>query len=74
MLCQLPRVAAVRIHDVDVAAHPPVAPAALAVFKSRIFVFLSSDLALKAPQELFKDVSRLTSRDASRHASMPLTH
>ena len=42
--------------------------------KRMVGILSLSDLALKGPQELFKDVSKLTSRDASRHASMPLTH
>lgn len=33
-----------------------------------------SDLALRAPKDLFVEVSRLAARDASRHASAPLTH
>ena len=33
-----------------------------------------SDLALRAPKDLFMEVSRLAARDASRHASMPLAH
>jgi CBS domain-containing protein len=33
-----------------------------------------SDLALRAPKELFMEVSRLAARDASRHASAPLAH
>jgi CBS domain-containing protein len=34
-----------------------------------------SDLALRAPQDLFVEVSRLVARDASRHASAsPLAH
>ena len=45
---QLPRLAAVRIHDVDLEAHPPVNTFGhLTVFKSRISVFLSSDPALE---------------------------
>ncbi len=33
-----------------------------------------SDLALRAPKDLFVEVSRLAARDASRHASAPLAH
>ena len=33
-----------------------------------------SDLALRGPQDLFMQVSRLAARDASRHASGPLPH
>jgi CBS domain-containing protein len=32
-----------------------------------------SDLALRGPQELFSKVSTLTSRDALRHTSKPMT-
>ena len=42
--------------------------------KRMVGILSLSDLALKGPQELFTQVSKLTSRDASRHASMPLTH
>ena len=42
--------------------------------KRMVGILSLSDLALKGPQELFKEVSKLTSRDASRHASMPLPH
>ena len=33
-----------------------------------------SDLALRAPKELFAEVSRLVARDASRHASTAMAH
>jgi CBS domain-containing protein len=33
-----------------------------------------SDLALRAPEDLFVEVSRLAARDASRHASGPTAH
>jgi CBS domain-containing protein len=33
-----------------------------------------SDLALKGPKELFNKVTKLTSRDAGRHASQSATH
>jgi CBS domain-containing protein len=42
--------------------------------KRMVGILSLSDLALKGPQELFQEVSRLTSRDATRHAAMPLTH
>src|ERR671910_634938 len=42
--------------------------------KRMVGILSLADLALKGPQELFKEVSKLTSRDASRHASMPLPH
>ena len=42
--------------------------------KRMVGILSLSDLALKGPQKLFTEVSKLTSRDASRHASMPLTH
>lgn len=33
-----------------------------------------SDLALRAPKDLFGEVTRLVARDASRHASAPMAH
>lgn len=43
--------------------------------QKRIIGILSlSDLALRGPQELFNKVSKLASRDASRHASTPVAH
>lgn len=43
--------------------------------KKRMIGILSlSDLALRGPQELAHQVSKLTSRDAQRHASMPAAH
>jgi CBS domain-containing protein len=40
--------------------------------KKRMIGILSlSDLALRGPQELFSEISKLTSRDAQRHASTP---
>ena len=43
--------------------------------QKRIVGILSlSDLALKAPEELFRQVSKLTSRDAERHAATPTAH
>jgi CBS domain-containing protein len=43
--------------------------------QKRIVGILSlSDLALKAPAELFRQVTKLTSRDSERHAAMPTAH
>jgi CBS domain-containing protein len=43
--------------------------------QKRIIGILSlSDLALKAPKEMFNQVTRLTSRDAGRHASASQAH
>jgi len=42
--------------------------------KRMVGILSLSDLALRAPQELFTQVSALTSRDATRHASMPSAH
>lgn len=43
--------------------------------QKRIIGILSlSDLALRGPQELFNKVSKLASRDASRHPSTPVAH
>ncbi|SRR5260221_3866926 len=50
--------------------HMPV----LSRAKRMVGMLSLSDLALKAPQELFKNLSKLTSRDASRHGSRPVAH
>lgn len=42
--------------------------------KRMIGILSLSDLALRAPRELFGQVSKLTSRDAQRHASAPSAH
>jgi CBS domain-containing protein len=50
--------------------HMPV----LSRAKRMVGMLSLSDLALKAPQDLFKNLSKLTSRDASRHGSRPVAH
>jgi CBS domain-containing protein len=50
--------------------HMPV----LSRAKRMVGMLSLSDLALKAPQDLFKNLSKLTSRDASRHGSRPAAH
>ena len=42
--------------------------------KRMVGIVSLSDLALRGPQELVSKVSTLTSRDALRHASEPMTH
>jgi len=42
--------------------------------KRMVGILSLSDLALRAPQDLFGQVSKLASRDATRHASGSLAH
>ena len=42
--------------------------------KRMVGILSLSDLALRAPQDLFVQVSKLASRDATRHASGSLAH